>query len=83
MRRTIEGALSPDKHLGPVDLATLSDEQKPVEQPVVKAPSGEAPVTLGACLNLDDIERAAEQLLKPKAWGASAALPFEAVRLAG
>ncbi|GAA5921744.1 hypothetical protein JCM3775_001798 [Rhodotorula graminis] len=65
---TIEGALSPDKHLGDVDLATLSDEQKPVEQPVVKAPTGEAPVTLGACLNLDDIERAAERLLKPKAW---------------
>ncbi|GAA6052900.1 hypothetical protein JCM3770_004399 [Rhodotorula araucariae] len=65
---TIEEALSPDKHLGAVDLSTLSDAQKPVEQPAAKAPSGDVPVTLGACLNLDDIERAAEKLLKPKAW---------------
>lgn len=68
--RTIEEALTPDKHLGDVDLSTLAAEQKPAEQPAAKAPSGDAPLTLGACLNLDDIERAAEKLLKPKAWGA-------------
>ncbi|TNY24809.1 cytochrome b2 [Rhodotorula diobovata] len=65
---TIEEALTPDKHLGDVDLSTLAAEQKPAEQPAAKAPSGDAPLTLGACLNLDDIERAAEKLLKPKAW---------------
>ncbi|GAA5865688.1 hypothetical protein JCM1840_003219 [Sporobolomyces johnsonii] len=63
---TIEEALSPDKHLGDVDMSTVEKVVEEVKAPVVAA--GEAPPTLGACLNLDDIERAAERLLKPKAW---------------
>ncbi|GAA6028416.1 hypothetical protein JCM8097_007020 [Rhodosporidiobolus ruineniae] len=66
---TIEEALSPDKHLGDVDMSSLEDGQQVVEEEVpAPAASADAPVTLGACLNLDDIERAAERLLKPKAW---------------
>ncbi|BGP08453.1 hypothetical protein JCM10049v2_004300 [Rhodotorula toruloides] len=66
---TIEEALSADKHLGDVDMSTLLPEQKIVEQAVPKSTTaGDAPMTLGACLNLDDIEKAAERLLKPKAW---------------
>lgn len=62
---TIEEALAPEFHLGPVDLATV--EKVVVEE--AKAPSTDAPVTLGACLNIADIEAAAEALLKPKAFG--------------
>ncbi|GAA5862666.1 hypothetical protein JCM8547_003506 [Rhodosporidiobolus lusitaniae] len=76
---TIEEALSPDKHLGEVDMSTLEDGQKIVEEAVPppqasssssSAPPStpEPPLTLGACLNLHDIEKAAERLLKPKAW---------------
>ncbi|BGP16578.1 hypothetical protein JCM10213v2_004580 [Rhodosporidiobolus nylandii] len=64
---TIEEALSPDKHLGDVDMSTLEDGQKIVEE-TAPAASSDAPLALGACLNLDDIEKAAEKLLKPKAW---------------
>ncbi|GAA5839226.1 hypothetical protein JCM11251_006012 [Rhodosporidiobolus azoricus] len=66
---TIEEALSPDKHLGDVDMSSLEDGQKIVEEAVPAPPAADdAPLTLGACLNLDDIEKAAERLLKPKAW---------------
>ncbi|BGP02360.1 hypothetical protein NBRC10513v2_006008 [Rhodotorula toruloides] len=66
---TIEEALPADKHLGEVDMSTLLPEQKIIEQAVPKpTTAGDAPMTLGACLNLDDIEKAAERLLKPKAW---------------
>ncbi|GAA5959291.1 hypothetical protein JCM21900_003917 [Sporobolomyces salmonicolor] len=63
---TIEEALSPDKHLGDVDMSTVEKVLEEVKAPAVV--TGEAPPTLGGCLNLDDIERAAERLLKPKAW---------------
>ncbi|GAA6000038.1 hypothetical protein JCM10207_006024 [Rhodosporidiobolus poonsookiae] len=66
---TIEEALSPDKHLGDVDMSTLEAGQQIVEEAVpAPAASRDAPLTLGACLNLDDVEKAAERLLKPKAW---------------
>ncbi|GAA6001507.1 FMN-dependent alpha-hydroxy acid dehydrogenase [Rhodotorula paludigena] len=65
---TIDEALAPEKHLGEVDLATLSAEQQVVETVKPRLAEGEAPPSLDMCLNLDDIERAAEKLLKPKAW---------------
>lgn len=34
------------------------------------ASSAGGPGSASACLNLDDFEKAAEALLKPKAWGA-------------
>lgn len=49
---TIEEALAPEFHLGPVDLATV--EKVVVEE--AKAPTTDAPVSLGACLNIADIE---------------------------
>lgn len=73
--RTIEQTLSADKHLGPIDMSTLEDGQKMVEvatpsssSTAVAALSG-VPSSASACLNLDDFEKAAEALLKPKAWG--------------
>ncbi|KWU47086.1 hypothetical protein RHOSPDRAFT_28145 [Rhodotorula sp. JG-1b] len=71
---TIEQTLSADKHLGPIDMSTLEDGQKMVEvatpsssSTAVAALSG-VPSSASACLNLDDFEKAAEALLKPKAW---------------
>ncbi|KAL8276641.1 hypothetical protein RQP46_010990 [Phenoliferia psychrophenolica] len=61
---TIEEALPKSKHLGPVDMATVVQVK-----PESTAASGvAAPPTLTGCLNLNDIERAAEVLLKAKAW---------------
>ncbi|KAK4056776.1 hypothetical protein OIO90_002328 [Microbotryomycetes sp. JL221] len=60
---TIEDALPKDKHLGPVDMGTVA---KVVIQET-KAPIG-PPTSLNACLNVADIEAAAETLLKPKAF---------------
>ncbi|GAA5978120.1 hypothetical protein JCM5350_007402 [Sporobolomyces pararoseus] len=61
--------LSKDKHLGPVDMSTveaISEEEKGKQNQGKE--SGETRVSLTNCLNLDDIEIAAEQLLKTKAW---------------
>jgi L-lactate dehydrogenase (cytochrome) len=54
-------------------MSTLEEGQKLVE---VATPASSAaalsgvPSSASACLNLDDFEKAAEALLKPKAWGA-------------
>lgn len=62
---TIEKSLTRDKHLGPVDMTTI--------QPVItsiKAPNvnDTAEIPLSHCLNLDDIERAAERVIQHGAW---------------
>lgn len=44
--------LAPECHLGPVDMSTVT--KVVVEE--VKAPTGAAPVTLGGCINIADIE---------------------------
>ncbi|GAA5948097.1 hypothetical protein JCM3765_007108 [Sporobolomyces pararoseus] len=59
--------LSKDKHLGPVDMSTVETAKEEKAHGEGGA-SGETRVTLANCLNLDDIETAAEQLLKTKAW---------------
>lgn len=68
--RTIEGALSPDKHLGNVDASTLTPDQK-VSEPAANpaATRSDGPRSAAECLNLDDFERAAGTRLKAKAWG--------------
>ncbi|GAA5925853.1 FMN-dependent alpha-hydroxy acid dehydrogenase [Sporobolomyces koalae] len=63
---TIEQALAPEKHLGPVDMTTV-DKVVEVVKPAPREDGAVRP-SLNNCLNLDDIERAAEQLLKTKAW---------------
>ncbi|GAA6060003.1 hypothetical protein JCM10212_001161 [Sporobolomyces blumeae] len=80
---TIEEALPPEKHLGPVDPATVERVVERVQPPTNRAasstnadargrdesaPDDEPVPTLAACLNLDDLERAAERLLRTKAW---------------
>ncbi|KAM0791473.1 hypothetical protein ACM66B_005926 [Microbotryomycetes sp. NB124-2] len=60
---TIEEALSPAQHLGPVDMGTVA--KVVVEEQ--KAPAG-PPVSLASCVNIADIEAAGENLLKPKAF---------------
>jgi L-lactate dehydrogenase (cytochrome) len=86
--RVLDENLPKDKHLGDVDLSSLNAAQKPVEAspppaaPVSSSSSAAPPsipapaLTLDGCLNLDDIEKAAEQRLKSKAWGAFARLSF-------
>lgn len=71
-RRTIEQTLAPEMHLGDVDMSSLEEGQKVVEvaRPASTA-SSDAPASAAACLNLDDFEKAAERLLKSKAWGQS------------
>ncbi|KAI5475171.1 mitochondrial chaperone BCS1 [Pseudohyphozyma bogoriensis] len=61
---TIEKTLPKEKHLGPVDMSTVAVVKT---DEAVKKPEG-ATMRLEECLNLDDFERAAEGLLKPKAW---------------
>lgn len=78
-RSVLDENLSADKHLGEVDMSSLQAEQKPVEaappsptpasSPGAPSPAPAPLLTLENCLNLDDIEKAAEQRLKPKAWG--------------
>ncbi|SCV72187.1 BQ2448_4881 [Microbotryum intermedium] len=57
--------LSPDKHLGPVDMSTV---EKVVIQVAAAFDPTKQLVSLGECLNLFDIERAAEAKLKAKAF---------------
>lgn len=57
---TIESALSPDKHLGEVDMSTVAAPVAAADVP--RAPLG--PITqLGECLNLEDIEVRTQGLL--------------------
>ncbi|GAA5893659.1 FMN-dependent alpha-hydroxy acid dehydrogenase [Sporobolomyces salmoneus] len=60
---TIENNLPKDKHLGPVDMSTVDKVVEKVEE----RSKQEGP-SLVNCLNLDDFEKAAEQMLKTKAW---------------
>ncbi|SCZ88177.1 BZ3500_MvSof-1268-A1-R1_Chr2-1g04239 [Microbotryum saponariae] len=62
---TIEDTLSPDKHLGPVDMTTV---EKVVVQTAAAFDPTKQLISLGECLNLFDIERAAEAKLKAKAF---------------
>ncbi|KAM0752347.1 hypothetical protein T439DRAFT_342562 [Meredithblackwellia eburnea MCA 4105] len=64
----IEETLTKDKHLGKVDMSTFKSPDDPLAGPDVTGSKGEIVPTLAGCLNLDDIEKAAEVLLKPKAW---------------
>ncbi|GAA6012024.1 hypothetical protein JCM11491_000141 [Sporobolomyces phaffii] len=63
---TVQQALARDKHLGPVDMATVEKVVERVEKP--RPGDDEPKPSLANCLNLDDIENAAERLLKTKAW---------------
>lgn len=54
----IEENLPKDKHLGPVDMSTV-EKVAEQEEPKGKG-AGQIKPTLANCLNLDDIERAAE-----------------------
>ncbi|GAA5874582.1 hypothetical protein JCM16303_002911 [Sporobolomyces ruberrimus] len=63
---TIEKTLPKDKHLGPVDMSTVVKLVEKVQKP--QGGDKAAKPSLANCLNLDDIEKAAEQLLKTKAW---------------
>ncbi|GAA5983167.1 hypothetical protein JCM10908_000181 [Rhodotorula pacifica] len=65
---TIEQTLSAEKHLGEVDMSSLDEGQKIVEVAQPKKAAAGVPSSASACLNLDDFEKAAEGLLKPKAW---------------
>jgi L-lactate dehydrogenase (cytochrome) len=62
---TIEKALSEDKHLGPVDPATVATVEKPQ---VSRDLSKTAKIPLSHCMNIDDIEMAAERLIDPSSW---------------
>lgn len=55
---TIEKTLPKDKHLGPVDMSTVEKVVEKVERS--RGGDGTARPTLANCLNLDDIEKAAE-----------------------
>ncbi|KIV89953.1 hypothetical protein, variant [Exophiala mesophila] len=62
---TIEKALSADKHLGPVDPSTISTVSAPqVSRNLDKM----ARIPLSHCLNLDDIEKAAERIIDRASW---------------
>ncbi|KAK4946933.1 hypothetical protein LTR10_014075 [Elasticomyces elasticus] len=62
---TIEKHLPKEKHLGPVDPATVSTPKNPqVTRDLDKTPR----IPLSHCMNLDDIEKAAERLVKHSAW---------------
>ncbi|KIX06001.1 uncharacterized protein Z518_03975 [Rhinocladiella mackenziei CBS 650.93] len=62
---TIENGLPQEKHLGPVDPATVSTVTKP-EVPHDRDPTAKIP--LSHCLNLDDVELAAERIISRSAW---------------
>jgi L-lactate dehydrogenase (cytochrome) len=62
---TIEKALPKDKHLGSVDPATVSTVSSPQ---VTRDLDKTARIPLSHCLNLDDIEKAAERIINPSAW---------------
>ncbi|GAA5835530.1 hypothetical protein JCM3766R1_006440 [Sporobolomyces carnicolor] len=65
--RTIEDNLPKDKHLGPVDMSTVeTTRQGSIAETAGRR--GQDEPSLANCLNLDDIEKAAERLLKTKAW---------------
>lgn len=62
---TIEKALSTDKHLGAVDPSTISTPKSPqVSRDLDKM----ARIPLSHCLNLDDIEKAAERIIDRASW---------------
>jgi len=56
---TLEGALSEDKYKGEVDLSTV-EKVVEKEEKSTAGEEGEAAPTLAGCLNLDDVEKAAE-----------------------
>ncbi|KIW45054.1 uncharacterized protein PV06_03475 [Exophiala oligosperma] len=62
---TIEKGLPKDKHLGPVDPATVATPQKPQ---VTRDLDKTARIPLSHCVNLDDIEKAAERIISHSAW---------------
>lgn len=62
---TIEGGLTRDKHLGPVSMSTIRPLIAPTKASNVK---DAAEIRLSHCLNLDDIERAAERVIQHGAW---------------
>lgn len=62
---TIEKGLPEDKHLGPVDPATVATVSAPQ---VTRDLDKTAIIPLSHCVNLDDIELAAERLLSHNAW---------------
>ena len=55
----------PEFHLGPVDPATVSQLAGPSQAPVLR-PMDSIPISM--CLNLDDMERAAQKTLSRRAW---------------
>ncbi|KAK5457325.1 hypothetical protein LTS15_005106 [Exophiala xenobiotica] len=62
---TIEKGLPQSKHLGPVDPATVATVKKPQ---VTRDLDKTARIPLTHCVNLDDIERAAERIIPHPAW---------------
>ena len=62
---TIEESLPEEKHLGAVDPATVST----VSQPQKIRNLDETPrIPLNHCMNLDDVEKAAEKIIPTSAW---------------
>jgi len=57
---TLEGALSEDKYKGEVDMSTVEKVVEKEQKAVGTEVEGESAPTLAGCLNLDDIEKAAE-----------------------
>ena len=62
---TIEKNLSPDKHLGPVDMATVASSGEPQK---VRDLSETERVPLSLIMSLDDFETAASKVLSRRAW---------------
>ena len=62
---TIEKFLSKDKHLGPVDMATIST---PAAPQVTRDLDKSAKIPLSLIMNLDDMEVAAEKIITRSAW---------------
>jgi isopentenyl diphosphate isomerase/L-lactate dehydrogenase-like FMN-dependent dehydrogenase len=64
---TLEGNLSSEARLGPIDPSTLS-KQVQGAQNVGPEPESEVPIPLSSLLNLDEIEAAARKKLSRKGW---------------
>ncbi|OCK84663.1 mitochondrial cytochrome-like protein b2, partial [Lepidopterella palustris CBS 459.81] len=64
---TIEKELPKEKHLGKVDASTITPESSQVDSTPKSKPSRDI-IPIALCLNLNDIERAAEKVLTKRAW---------------
>lgn len=62
---TIEKSLPPEKHLGPVDMATIASSSDPQK---VRDLSETQRVPLSLVMSLDDLEAAASKVLTRRAW---------------